>query len=147
MDPVLGIVDIQQDAPWHDLEAVAKRLDHRSYHAGQRSPAGQVLQPTDGRLRAQHVTALGRRANRPGRRAGPRCLAAQIAASDHQHPKADLYRPMCSGVFRRPSVGQALCKPPSDSEALRDPGQKQGVGICSPPTTVESGFNWLAFDR
>jgi hypothetical protein len=111
MDPVLGIVDIQQDAPWHDLEAVAKRLDHRSYHAGQRSPAGQVLQPTDGRLRAQHVTAPGRRANRPGRRAGPRCLAVQIAASDHQLLKADLSRPMCAGCApapeRRSSIVQA----------------------------------------
>jgi tetratricopeptide (TPR) repeat protein len=37
------------------LEAVAKQLDHRCYHADQRGLARQVPQPTDGRLRAKRA--------------------------------------------------------------------------------------------
>ena len=59
VDPVLGVVDVEQDAPRHLLEAVAEHLDHRRHHALERGRTGQVLQPADGRLRAQIGAALG----------------------------------------------------------------------------------------
>jgi hypothetical protein len=42
VNPVLGVVDIQQDAPGYLLEAVAEQLDHRRHHAIERgrAPAG-----------------------------------------------------------------------------------------------------------
>ena len=59
VNPVLGVVDVEQDAPRHLLEAVAEHLDHRRHHALERGRAGQVFQPADGRLRAQIGAALG----------------------------------------------------------------------------------------
>src|ERR1700751_5664984 len=57
---VLGVVNIEQDAPWHRIEAVAEHLDHRRHHALERGWARPVLQSADGRLRASISPALGR---------------------------------------------------------------------------------------
>src|SRR5271163_3290851 len=40
--PVLGVVDVEQDAPRDLLEAVAEQFDHRRHHAFERGRAGQV---------------------------------------------------------------------------------------------------------
>jgi len=61
VDPVLGVVDIEHDAPGDLFEAVAEHFDHRGHHAFQRDGAGQVLQPADGRLRAQIAPLSGSR--------------------------------------------------------------------------------------
>jgi hypothetical protein len=58
MHPVLGVVDIEKDAPRHFVKAVTEQIDHRRHHALERGRAGQVLQPADGRLRAQISAAL-----------------------------------------------------------------------------------------
>ena len=58
VNPVLGVVDIEQDAPGYLLEAVAEQLDHRRHHALERGRARQVLEPADRRLRAQIFTAF-----------------------------------------------------------------------------------------
>ncbi len=59
VNPVLGVVDIEHDTAGNLFEAVAEHLDHRRHHALERGRAGQVLQPADGRLRAQIGAALG----------------------------------------------------------------------------------------
>lgn len=57
VNPVLG-VDVEQDTARHLLKAVAEHLDHCRHHTFERGRAGQVLQPADGRLRAQIGAAL-----------------------------------------------------------------------------------------
>jgi hypothetical protein len=56
--PVLGVVDVEQDAPGDRLEAVAEQPDHRRHHAFEHARAGKVFQSVDGRLRAQSLAAL-----------------------------------------------------------------------------------------
>jgi hypothetical protein len=56
--PVLGVVDVEQNAARHLVEAVAEQIDHRCHHALERGRAGQVFQPADGRLGAQIAAAL-----------------------------------------------------------------------------------------
>lgn len=151
MDPILGVVDIQHDAPWHGLEAIAKQLDHRRHHADQRGPAGQVLQPADGRLRAQRTAAFGQPTDRhlEGRvdAQGLAVIGIRIAASDHQHPKTDhlgqrvLDTPAITRVRQAP--GQAL----GNAKPAFDPGQQQDSRIRGQPTAVESSLNRLAADR
>jgi hypothetical protein len=53
VNPVLGVVDVEHDTPGDMLEAVAEHFHHRRHHPLERGRAGQVLQPADGRLRAQ----------------------------------------------------------------------------------------------
>ena len=50
VNPVLGVVDVEQDALGDLFEAVAEQLDHRRHHALERDRAGQVLKPRHGRL-------------------------------------------------------------------------------------------------
>ncbi len=64
VNPVFGVVDVEQDAARHLLEAVAEQLHHRRHHPLERRRTGQVLQPADGRLRAQIGAALGQPSDR-----------------------------------------------------------------------------------
>ena len=41
VNPVLGVVDIEQDAPGYLLEAVAEQLNHCRHHALERGRAGR----------------------------------------------------------------------------------------------------------
>jgi hypothetical protein len=50
VNPVLGVVDFEHDASGDLFEAVAEHLDHCRHHALERGRAGQIFQPTDGRL-------------------------------------------------------------------------------------------------
>jgi hypothetical protein len=59
MNPVLGVVDVEHDAPGGLPEAVAEHFDHRRHHALERNRTRQVFQSADGRLRAQIGAALG----------------------------------------------------------------------------------------
>jgi hypothetical protein len=68
--PVLGVVDVEQDAPRHLGEAVAEQIHHRRHHAFKRGRAGQVLQPADGRLRAQILAAFRQPSDRHFERRG-----------------------------------------------------------------------------
>jgi hypothetical protein len=52
VNPVLGIVDVEQQASRHRLEAVAEQLDHCRHHAFECDRTRQVLQPADRGLRA-----------------------------------------------------------------------------------------------
>ena len=58
VNPILGVVDIQHNAPRHLVKAIAEQIDHRRHHAFERGRAGQVFEPADGRLRAQIGTAF-----------------------------------------------------------------------------------------
>ena len=93
VNPVLGVVDVEQDAARHLVEAVAEQLDHRRHHALERGRAGQVLQPADGRLRAQIGAALGQPPDRhlEGRIGAQRVavVAVGIARRDQQGAVAD----------------------------------------------------------
>jgi len=59
VNPVLGIIDVEQNAPRYLVEAVAEQVDHRRHHALEGGGTGQVFEPADGRLRAQISTAFG----------------------------------------------------------------------------------------
>jgi hypothetical protein len=43
MNPVLGVVDVEQDAPGYLAEAVAEQRDYRRHHGFERGRAGHVL--------------------------------------------------------------------------------------------------------
>ena len=50
---------MSSDAARHALEAVAEQIDHRQPDACQSTPRRRVLEPGQGRLRHQIMTALG----------------------------------------------------------------------------------------
>jgi len=61
---VLGVVDVEHDALGDLREAVAEQVDHHRHLALERERTGQVLQPADGRLRAQVGPAVGQATDR-----------------------------------------------------------------------------------
>ena len=151
VDPVLGVVDIEQDAPRHLLEAVAEQLDHRRHHALERGRAGQVLQPADGRLRAQIVAALGQSSDRhlEGRIGFQRVavVAVGIARRDQQRAVANhLGQPM-PHPFRLARVLDAIGQAFGDPQPLLDRRQQQYPGVRGQPAAVEPDMHRLARDR
>ncbi len=149
--PVLGVVDIKQDASRHSLEAVAEQLDHRRHHAFERGRAGQVFQPADRRLRAQIGTALRQPPDRhlEGRvtTQGVAIIAIGIARCDQQGAIADhlgKFVPHPVGVAR---VVKAGGQPFGDPKPLLDGRQQHDAGIRGEPTTVETDMHRLAGNR
>ena len=64
MNAIQGVVDIEDDPPRDNREAVAVELDHGVHHARKRDPVGQVLETAHGRLRAEVSAAFGQPADR-----------------------------------------------------------------------------------
>jgi len=87
-----GVVDIEHDPLRHLFEGRAIQIDHGSPHPQQGPRIGQVLQPGDGRLRAEFP--IGRReierhlehriASKPRG-----VVAVFVSRRDHQHAKTD----------------------------------------------------------
>ena len=128
--PVLGVVDVEQDALGYLVEAVAEQLDHGRHHAFERGRAGQVLQPADGRLRTQIIATLGQAADRhlEGRVGFERVaiIAVGIARRDQQAAIKDhLGKPV---QHSGPDRGGPRCKPPS--------GRQSRAVARSPPTAI-----------
>ncbi len=130
------------------FEAVAEQLDHCCHHTFERNPAGQVLQPADGRLRAQIGAAVGQLpdCHLEGRIGAERVavVAVGIARCDQQCPVADEVVPHPLGRARvRDAIRQAL----GDPEPLLDRRQQQYPGVRGQPAAVESDMRRLARDR
>ena len=151
MNPVLGIVNVEQDAPGYLLEAVAEQLDHCRHHAFERDRTGQVLQPADARLRAQIIATLRQPPHRHFERGiGSERIAVitvGIARRDQHRPIADhLGKPVQYPVGIAPvfdAIGQALCDP----QPLLDRGQQQYPRVRGHPAAVEGQVHRLARDR
>ena len=151
VNPVLGVVDVEHDATGDLLEAVAEQLDHRRHHPLERGRAGQVLQPADGRLRAQIGAALGQPTDRHlESRVGTEritIVAVGIARRDQQGPIPDHLSklvPHPVGVARvLDAVGQAL----GDREPLLDRRQQQYPSIRGHHAAIETQLHRLARDR
>jgi hypothetical protein len=148
--PVLGVVDVEQDAPGHLIEAVAEQLDHRRHHALERGRAGQVFEPADGRLRAQISTRLRQPPDRHLERGigleRVAVVAVGIARCDQQRAVADhlgQFVPHPVGVAR---VFEAGGQPFGDLEPLLDGRQQQDAGIRGEPSAVETDMHRLARD-
>ena len=142
VNPVLGVVDVEQDAARHLLEAVAEHLDHRRHHALERGRAGQVFQPADGRLRAQIGAALGQPPDRhlEGRIGAQRVavVAVGIARRDQQGAVADHLGKRMPHPVRRARVLDAIGQPLGDPKPLLDRRQQQYPGIRGQQAAIES---------
>ena len=113
--------------------------------------AGQVLQPADGRLRAQLGTALGQPADRHLERRvraqGVAVVGVRVAGSDHQGPETDHLGEAVPDPIRITRVGQTLRQALGDAQTALDLGQHQDAGIRGQPATIESHVNRLARNR
>jgi len=151
VNPVLGVVDIEQDAARHSVKAVAKQLDHRRHHAFERGRAGQVLEPADGRLRAQIGTAFRQPPDRHLEgRVGTQCvaiIAVGIARCDQQHSVADQLGELVQHPLRVARVFDASRQPASNPQPLLDRRQQQYPGVRGHPAAVEGQVHRLARDR
>jgi hypothetical protein len=66
VQPILGIVDVEPDAPRHRFEAVGEQVEHRRHHALQPASARQILRPVASkchRYAAKAVSGLARPIN------------------------------------------------------------------------------------
>ena len=122
--PVLGVVDIEQDAPGHLVEAVAEQIDHRRHHALECGRAGQIFEPADGRLRTQILAALRQPSDRhlEGRVGFERVtvVAVGIARRDQQGAVADHLGKFVPHPLRVARVFEAASQPLGDLEPLLD---------------------------
>ena len=145
---VLGIVDVEHEASRHLGEAVAEQLDHRRHHALQRDRSGQVLEPRDGRLRAQIGAALGQPADRhlEGRVGAQHVavVAILVAGGDQQCPEADHLGDRVLDPLRRPRVLDAACQTLGDPQPTLDLGQDQHAAVRGQPSGVEGDLHGLA---
>ena len=150
VDPVLGVVDVEHEAPRHVFEAVAEQLDHRGHHPLQRDRSGQIFEPAHGGLRAQFGAALGQPASRHlKRRIGTQGVAVVgilVAGRDQKSPEADhLGEPMLDPLGR-PRVLDAVRQPLGDPEAAFDLCHEQNTAVRSQAPGVERDLHRLAGD-
>ena len=148
--PVLGVVDIEQDAPGHLVEAVAEQIDHRRHHALECGRAGQIFEPADGRLRTQILAALRQPSDRhlEGRVGFERVtvVAVGIARRDQQGAVADHLGKFVPHPLRVARVFEAASQPLGDLEPLLDGRQQQDTGVRGEPSAVETDMHRLAGD-
>lgn len=148
---VLGVIDVEHQPARRLGEAVAEQRDHRRHHALERDPAGQVLQPGHGRLRAQVDAALGQSAHRhlEGRvpAQGVAVVGVRIARRDRQGPEPNHLGQTVDHPIRRPRVLKAAGQPVGDTEPVLDLRQQQHAAIRGKATAIKPGFHGLAADR
>jgi hypothetical protein len=149
--PVLGVVDIEHDAPGYGIETVAEQLHHRCHHTLERDRAGQVLKPRHGRLRAEISAGLGQAADRHFEgRVLPQQIAiigVRIARRDSERAEPDhLCQPMDNPV-RRARIFNAAGQTFGDSQPPLHFGQKQNAAIRRQPPAIKTGDDGLAADR
>ena len=149
--PILGVIDVEHDAPGHLFEAVAEQLDHRRHHALERDRTGQVLQPRHGRLRTQVCPRFGEAADRhlEGRIPAQHVavIGIGIARRDRQGAKPDHLRDLVSDLIRRARVLDAVGQPLGDPQSTLHLSQEQNAAIRRQLTAIKSGDDRLAADR
>ena len=149
--PVLGVVDVEQNAPRHLGKAVAEQFDHRRHHALERSRAGQVFQPADRRLRAQIGAAFRQPPDRhfEGRIGFERIAVAAvgIARRNQQCAVPDHLGQPVHHPFRVARIFDAGGEACGNLEPLFDRRQQQYPGIRGQTAAVEGDLHRLAADR
>jgi hypothetical protein len=150
VNPILGIVDVEHEAPRHVFEAVAEQLDHGRHHPLQRDRSGQVLEPAHGRLGAQVGAALGQPADRhlEGRvgTQGIAVVGILVAGRDQQGAEADHLGEPVLDPLGRPRVLEAARQALGDPKAPLDFGQDQNTAVRGQPSGVEGDVHRLAGD-
>jgi hypothetical protein len=151
VNPVLGVVDVEHDATGDLLEAVAEQLDHRRHHPLERGRAGQVLQPADGRLRAQIGAALGQPTDRHlESRVGTEriaIVAVGIARRDQQGAEADHLGQRMPHPLRRTRVLDAISQTFGDPKPPLGCRQQQYPGVRGHQAAVKRQVHRLARHR
>ena len=150
VDGVGGIVDVEDNARRHDLEAAAKQVDQRQPHAPQRAPRRRVLQPRQGWLAHQVIAAFrqppaGQLKGRVDAQ-GIKIVAILIAAGDGEHPRPDHVGVAVSRTPRIAFVLNARCQQLGQAEAALDLAQQQNAAIRRQPPAVKPGAQFLARD-
>jgi hypothetical protein len=146
MSGIEVVVDVEHDPPRHLAEAGAVEVDQAVAHAQQGPLVRPVLQPRDGRLRAQ----------RRARRQASHCqlehrivaqdsgiVAILVAGRDHQHAEAhDLFGRMhhLPGLAR---IGNGRSQARRKAEALLDFAQGQQTATGGEALGIESGDDRL----
>jgi hypothetical protein len=146
--PVLGVVDVEHDAPGHLFEAVAEQLDHRRHHALERDRTGQVLKPRHGRLGTQ----IGPRLRQPADRhlegwigfQPITVIAVGIARRDQQGAVADHFGERMPHPFRRARVFDTRRRPVGNPHPLLDRREQQYPSLRGHLAAVESRVHRLA---
>jgi len=150
MHPVLGVIDVEQDAAGHLTEAVAEQIDHRRHHALERGRAGQVFEPADARLRAQVLAAFRQAPDRhlEGGIGFERVaiVAVGIARRDQQGAVTDHLGKLVPNPVGIARVFETGSQPFCDLEPLLDGRQQQDAPIRGQPSAVETDMHRLAGD-
>ncbi len=150
VDGIEGVVDGEHDAMRHLPEAAAVEPHHGARHPQQRPHVRQVLEPRDGRLRAERV-AVGRTIQRELEdRIVPQAVgvvAVLVPGRDHQHAKAQDGGEAVPDPPRRARVLGAGREPVGNAEPALDLAQRQQAAVGGELTAVEAGDQRLARDR
>ena len=128
MDGIEGVVDVERDAAWHLAEAGAVEPDHGLAHAQQVTRPRQVLEPRDGRLRAQRGPIRQPAEGELESRVVPQAVgvvAVLVAGGDHQHAEAHDVGDAMHDPPRRAGIGHAGGQPIGDAEPAFDLAQRQ----------------------
>ena len=150
MDGVEGVVDVEHDAARHLAEAGAVQPDHGAGHAQQGAHVRQVLEPRDGRLRAERG-AVGQPLERELEdRVVPQAVgvvAVLVAGGDHQHAEAQDVGEAVPDPLRRARIVDAGGEAVGDAEPALDLAQRQQAAVGGELPAVEAGDERLAGDR
>ena len=149
VDGVEGVVDVERDPLRHPPERGAIEIDHGPAHAQQRPLARQVLQPRDGRLRAQRAARRRLIQRHPEHRIEPQAggvVPVLVSGGDHQQPEADDLGQSMDGLPGRPWIIQAGGQSRRHAKAGLDLAQRQHPGIRGKLATIEPGHHRLAGD-
>jgi hypothetical protein len=147
MDRIESVVDVEGD-PTRDLaERRTVEIDQRPGQADERSLLGQILQPRNGRLRAQ--VPLRRQAFERDleQRIVPQAsgvIAVLIAGGDHQQPEADNVGDRVHGAGRITRIVDTGGKTLGHLEPLLDRAQHQQAAIGRQPAAVKAGDDFFA---
>lgn len=150
MDRIEGVVDVEGDPPRHLAERRAVEIDQRPGQADERSLLGQILQPRDGRLRAQ--VPLRRQAferdleQRIGAQ-GVGVVAVLIAGRDHQQPEADDVGERVYGAGGITRIVDTGGKTLGHLEPLFDLAQDQQAAVGRQLAAVKAGDDFFAGNR
>ena len=148
---IVGVVDVEHDACRRAAKAPAVEIDLTEADAGERAPAGEVLQPRQCRLAHQVGAGLGCTTNGDLQRGiGAQrvdVVAVLVAGRDHQHP-----RPRHLGVAVADAGGITLvAQRPRDrlgqAQARIDLAQDDDPAVRRQAAGIERGCERLGLDR
>ena len=150
VDAIEGLVDIEQDAPRHLLEARAKEVDHRRHLPQERRLGRQVLQPAHGGLPAELGVGFQQAADR---HLGVRVVAQGIAfvgvflaSGNHQGTTADHLGQAMAHLPGRARMLDATGQPIGETAPALDLRQQRHTSVRGHPSTVEGDVYRLAGD-